>query len=380
MNLKEIKLTDLCYYEILEVSKDADKSTIKKAYRKMAMKYHPDKNPDDKDAEEKFKHVNEAYQILSDDEKRSIYDRYGKQGLEGHGASGGFSGGFEDLSSIFEEMFGGFGGGASRRQRRRKTYNYNLDTEITLTLEFNEAILGTKKEIKYKYKTACDSCKGTGAKDGKMGVCSSCQGAGQIHMRQGFMTFAQTCPSCQGTGESATEKCSKCSGLGYHEAEETYTINIPEGINTGNRMRLGGKGNIAPDGTRGDLYVNIQVKEDENYVRHDDDIYIEMPIFFTQIALGASIKVPGIQGELELEVPKGAKDKEQFRFRGKGVKNVNGRGYGDFIVQIKIHYPTNLSNEQEELLNKLQESFGIESQPHEDLLSSMFSKVKKWFD
>lgn len=370
----------MSYYEILEVSQDADKSTLKKAYRKMAMKYHPDKNPDDKKAEENFKHVNEAYQVLSDDQKRSIYDRYGKEGLEGHGAGGGgFSGGFEDLSSVFEEMFGGFGG-RSRQQRRRKSYNYNLDTEITIDLEFNEAIFGTQKDITYSYKDACKTCKGTGAKNGKMSTCSSCQGQGQIHIRQGFMTFAQTCPTCNGTGESIAQKCSDCSGLGYEEKTQTHSINIPEGINSGNRMRLGGKGNIAPDGSRGDLYVNIRVKEDENYVRHEDDIYIEMPIFFTQIALGAKIKVPGIQGELEIEIPKATKDQEQFRFRGKGVKNVNGRGYGDFIVQVKIQYPTSLSTEQEEMLNKLQESFGIESQPHEDIFSSMFSKVKKWFD
>jgi molecular chaperone DnaJ len=379
-NLEEIDLTNLSYYEILEVSQDADKSTIKKAYRKMAMKYHPDKNPGDSEAEENFKHVNEAYQVLSDDEKRNIYDRYGKEGLEGHGAGGGFGGGgFEDISSIFEEMFGGFGGGRGQR-KKRKTYNYNLDTEVRLDLEFNEAIFGCEKDIDYKYKKACSTCKGTGAKDGKMSVCSSCNGQGQIHMRQGFMTFAQTCPTCAGSGESVSEKCSSCNGLGYEEIEDSYTITIPEGINTDNRMRLSGKGNIAPDGTRGDLYVNIQVKDDENFVRHDDDIYIEMPVFFTQIALGATIEVPGIRGEIELEVPKGTKDKEQFRFRGKGVKNVNGRGFGDFIVQIKIQYPTSLNSEQEELLEKLQESFGIESQPHEDIFSNMFDKVKKWFD
>jgi molecular chaperone DnaJ len=367
------------YYEALGVSRDADKSALKKAYRKMAMKYHPDKNPDDAQAEEMFKVVNEAYQVLSDDEKRGIYDRYGKEGLEGHGAGGGgFSGGFEDLSSMFEEMFGGFGG--SSRRKERKTYNYNLDQEIRVDLEFNEAIFGCKKDINYTYKTACNSCKGTGAKGGKLSTCSSCQGSGQIHMRQGFMTFAQTCPHCNGSGQAVAEKCGDCNGLGYEEIEDSFNVDVPEGINSGNRMRLSGKGNVAPNGSKGDLYLHIVVADDKHYVRHDDDIYIEVPIFFTQIALGSTIEVPGIRGELELKIPQGAKDKEQFTFRGEGVKNVNGRGMGNFVVQIKIQYPTNLNDEQKELLEKLQDSFGIESQPHEDSFSGMFEKVKSWFN
>ena len=370
-------MTDLCYYEILEVDRNADKSTIKKAYRKMAMKYHPDKNPDDKEAEEKFKAVNEAYQVLSDDEKRSIYDRYGKDGLEGHGQGGGFSG-FDDLGSIFEEMFGGsFGGG--RRRKERKSYNYSLDTEVQVVLEFNEAIFGCKKEIKYKYKTACKSCKGTGAKDGKLATCPACHGQGQIHMKQGFMTFAQTCPNCHGSGQAVTQKCSDCKGKGYSEVQETFSVDIPEGVNDGNRIRVSGRGNIAPNGSRGDLYIQIRVKEDKHFVRHDDNIYVEVPIFFTQIALGDTIKVPSLTGELELKIPSGARDKQQFTFRGEGVKSVNGYGKGDFIVQIKIQYPESLNSEQRELLEKLQESFGIESKPHEDIFNSMLKKVKGWF-
>ncbi len=374
-------MTEIDYYELLEISKDAEKSTIKKAYRKMAMKYHPDKNPDNTEAEEKFKAVNEAYQVLSDDEKRAIYDRYGKAGLDGHGQGGGFSGGFDDLSSIFEEMFGGSGfggfGGSSRRQR--KTYNYNLDIAVEIEIEFNEAIFGCKKDIKYSYKVACDDCKGTGAKDGKLSTCSHCNGHGQIHMKQGFMTFAQTCPHCQGTGQAATNKCNTCSGTGYQEKKDTFEVNIPEGVNDGNRIRVSNKGNIAPDGTRGDLYLQIKVKEDSHYVRHEDDIYIEVPIFFTQVALGASIKIPGLRGELELNIPAGTKDKEQFKFRGEGVNSVQGYGKGDLIVQIKINYPTSLNTEQKELLEKLQESFGVESKPHESNLEGMFDKVKKWF-
>ncbi len=372
-------MTDLCYYEVLQIQRDADKSVIKKAYRKMAMKYHPDKNPGDQEAEENFKAVNEAYQVLSDDEKRSIYDRHGKEGLEGHGQGGGFSrGGFDDLGSIFEEMFGGFGG-SSRSRSQRKTYNYNLDTEIEVNLEFNEAIFGTNKNIKYKYKTSCKSCKGTGAKGGKLSTCTTCGGAGQVHMKQGFMTFAQTCPHCEGSGQSVAQKCKDCSGLGYHEKENDFKVDIPEGVNNGNRIRVSGKGNIAPDGSRGDLYILINVSEDKHFVRHDDDIYLEVPIFFTQIALGDTITVPSLKGEVELKIPAGAKDKQQFIFKGEGVKSVNGYGKGNFVVQIKIIYPDNLNGEQKELLEKLQESFGIDSKPHEDMFTGIFDTVKGWF-
>ncbi len=373
-------MTEIDYYELLEVTKDCDKSTIKKAYRKMAMKYHPDKNPDDVEAEEKFKAVNEAYQVLSDDEKRSIYDRYGKEGLQGHGQGGGF-GGFDDLSSIFEEMFGGsgFGGFAGGSRKERKTYNYNLDIAVEVTIQFNEAIFGCKKEVKYSYKNACKDCKGTGAKDGKLSTCPHCQGQGQIHMRQGFMTFSQTCPHCSGSGQAVTSKCNTCNAKGYKETKDKFEVSIPEGVNNGNRIRVSNRGNIAPNGTRGDLYLQIRVKEDSHYVRHDDDIYIEVPIFFTQVALGDTITIPGLRGELELKIPAGTKDKEQFKFKGEGVTSVQGYGKGDLVVQIKINYPKSLNSEQKELLEKLQDSFGLESKPHVSSFEGMFEKVKKWF-
>jgi len=373
-------LTDLCYYEILEIERSADKSTIKKAYRKMAMKYHPDKNPGDNEAEENFKSVNEAYQVLSDEEKRAIYDRHGKAGLEGHGQGGGFSRGrgFDDLGSIFEEMFGG--GGFGGRRAQRKTYNYDLDTEIEVNLEFNEAVFGCNKELKYKYKTACKPCKGTGAKGGKLSPCTTCNGQGQVHMKQGFMTFAQTCPHCNGTGQSVASKCPTCKGRGYEEKSESFKVDLPEGINHGNRIRVGNKGNIAPDGSRGDLYIVVNVEEDKNFIRHDDDIYLEVPLFFTQIALGDSITIPSLTGELELKIPKNTRDKEQIVFKGEGVKNVNGYGKGNFIAQIKIQYPDSINQEQRELLEKLQTSFGIESKPHEDVFEGMFAKVKSWFN
>jgi len=373
-------LTEIDYYELLEVSRDAEKSTIKKAYRKMAMQYHPDKNPGDNEAEERFKAVNEAYQVLSDAEKRSIYDRHGKAGLEGHGQQrGGFSGGFDDLGSVFEEMFGSaFGGGGSSR-RQRKSYNYNLDVAVEVRLEFNEAIFGCNKDIKYKYKTACKPCKGTGAKDGKLSTCSTCGGQGQVHARQGFMTFAQTCPTCQGSGQAASSSCKSCSGTGYDEIKDNFKVDIPEGVNDGMRIRVSNKGNIAPDGSRGDLYLEVSVEEDSHFVRHDDDIYYEAPIFFTQVALGGKIKIPGLRGELELDIPAGAKDKQQFTFKDEGVKSVQGYGKGNLVVQIKIEYPKKLNDEQKELLEKLQESFGLESKPHESSFEGMFAKAKKWF-
>lgn len=374
-------MTEIDYYELLEVSKGSDKSTIKKAYRQMAMKYHPDKNPGDNEAEERFKAINEAYQVLSDEEKRAVYDRYGKAGLEGHGQrGGGFSGGFDDLSSVFEEMFGSAFGGGSRGRKQKKTYNYNLDVTIEVKLEFNEAVFGCKKDISYKYKTACKSCSGTGAKDGKLATCTTCNGQGQVHARQGFMTFAQTCPKCGGTGQAAAASCKSCGGSGYDEVKDSFKVDIPEGVNDGMRIRVSHKGNIAPDGSRGDLYLQVKVKEDSHFVRHDDDIYYEAPIFFTQIVLGGKIMVPTLRGEIELEIPKNAKDKQQFTFKGEGVKSVQGYGKGDLVVQIKIEYPKELNSEQKELLEKLQESFGVESKPHESSFESMFDKVKKWFN
>ncbi|NQY52306.1 MAG: molecular chaperone DnaJ [Campylobacteraceae bacterium] len=371
------------YYELLEISKSADKSTIKKAYRTMAKKYHPDKNPGNHEAEETFKAINEAYQVLSNEEKRSLYDRYGKEGVESHGQSrggGGFGGGFDDLGSVFEDMFGSaFGGGGRSQRRERKTYKYNLDVAVEVNLDFNEAVFGVKKDIKFTYKTACEPCKGTGAKDAKLSTCKTCQGAGQVHARQGFMTFAQTCPHCEGSGEQVAHTCKKCSGSGSKEHKDSFEVDIPEGVSDGIRIRVSNKGNIAPNGSRGDLYLQISVTEDAHFVRHDDDIYIEVPIFFTQVALGGSITIPSLIGELELAIPVGTKDKEQFTFKGEGVKSVQGYGKGDLIVQIKIKYPESLTSEQKELLEQLQDSFGIDSKPHTKNFDSMFGKVKNWF-
>ena len=373
-------MEELSYYEILEVSRDADKATIKKAYRKMAKKYHPDKNPGDKEAEHMFKLCNEAYQCLSDDQQRSIYDRYGKEGLQGMGGGGGAShAGFDDLGAIFEEMFSGFGGGGRRRQNPADMDKYPLDMNVDMYISFQEAIFGCEKEIDYTYKKACESCKGTGAKDGKLSTCPQCKGQGQVYMKQGFMTFSQTCPVCHGTGSSATEKCKDCHGSGYEEIKEKITISVPKGIDSGNRLRVSGKGNIGKNGRRGDLYITFEVKPDKHFIRNDNDVYIEIPVFFTQAVKGDVLTIPSLTGELELKLDIGTKDKQRYTFRGEGIEDVHGHGKGDLIAIVNIQYPKKLNEEQLELLTKLQESFGIESKPHEGVLDSVIDKMKSWF-
>lgn len=373
-------MEELSYYEILEVSQTADKAEIKKAYRKMAKKYHPDKNPGDKEAEQKFKLCNEAYQCLSDDQQRSIYDRYGKEGLQGMGGGGHSSAGFDDLSSMFEEMFSGFGGGGGRRRQNPADMDkYPLDMNIDMYISFHEAVFGCEKEIEYTYKKACSDCKGTGAKDGKMSTCPQCHGQGQVYMKQGFMTFSQTCPACHGTGTTASEKCKTCRGAGYEEIQETITINIPKGIDSGNRLRVSGKGNIGKKGRRGDLYVTFEVRADKHFIRNDNDVYIEIPVFFTQAIKGDTITIPSLTGELELKLDSGTKDKQRYTFRNEGIDDVHGHGKGDLIAIINIQYPKKLNEEQRELLDKLQESFGIESKPHENVFDSVIDRVKNWF-
>lgn len=375
--------TEIDYYELLEVHRDADGNEIKKAYRKLALKYHPDRNSGDKEAEDKFKLVNEAYQVLSDPKKRQTYDRYGVQGLESQGFSHYSDMNMDDimgdLGSIFESVFGGGFGDFSSGGGRRSSQKYPLDIETEITLEFNEAVFGCEKEIQYTYKAVCKSCDGTGDRDKKPSTCSECGGKGQVYYRQGFMTFAQTCERCHGEGNVVANKCPDCDGKGYVEEKASTTVQIPAGIDHGNRIRVGQKGNMDEHGRRGDLYVLIRVKEDEHFVRDGDNIYIEVPIFFTQAALGGVIKVPTLRGEKEITIPIGVKDKEQFLLRSEGVENVHGGRKGDLVAQIKIVYPKKLTDEQKALLVQLGDSFGYESTPHETLFEGIVDRVTNWF-
>ncbi len=370
-------MENMDYYELLQISKDASGTEIKKAYRRLAIKYHPDKNPGDKEAEEKFKLINEAYGVLSDEEKRSIYDRYGKEGLQGQ-SSGFQSANMDDIMDMFNSMFGGGFGGFGSSQHQSNSTQYSMDLEIELDLTFQEAIFGCKKEIDVEYKAPCEACNGTGAKDGQMQTCSTCGGQGQVVMRQGFMTFAQECPNCQGRGQIAKESCPDCHGRSYQIKSEKVSLTIPKGVDTGNRLRVPAKGNEDNQGRRGDLYVLFYVQEDEHFVREGNNLYIEVPVFFTQCILGETIQIPSLDGELELQLKAGTKDRAQFVFRGKGVPDVHGRGTGDLIAQIKMKLPKKLTTEQKELLLKLQESFGVESHPHENKFEGAFKKIKSW--
>jgi len=373
-------MEELSFYEVLQVSRDATITEIKKAYRKLAIKYHPDKNPGDKEAEEKFKIINEAYAVLSDEEKRKIYDMYGKEGLQGQAGAGGFGGAsMDDIMDIFNSMFGDSFGFGSQRAQRRSSTNYTLDIEQEISLEFSEAVFGVEKEITVSYLEPCNDCKGTGAKDGILATCHYCGGQGQVVMRQGFMTFAQECPKCHGSGKSSQESCKSCNGLGGIKKSEKVTISIPAGINVGNRLRVPGKGNIDTYGHRGDLYLHFDIEDDENFVRDGDDIYIEVPVFFTQLLLSDEIKVPSLEGELSIKLSPKVRDKEHFVFNNKGVPHVNSPSRrGRFIVQIKVQYPQKLTSEQKELVEKLNESFGIESKPHKSIFENTFERIKKW--
>ena len=380
-------MTEIDYYEVLEVSRSCSGAELKKSYRKLAMKFHPDRNPDDKEAEDQFKVVNEAYQVLSDEEKRSIYDRYGKAGLEGQGMGrGGFGGSanMDDVMDMFNSMFGGggsggfggFGGGRSRRDPGQK---FALDFEIELSLEFQEAVFGCTKEVDMTYKVSCEPCEGTGAKDAKLESCETCGGQGQVLMRQGPMQFAQTCPTCQGQGQKVKDPCVSCEGKGFHVEDDTVTITIPAGVDSGQRLRAQGYGNEGKGDQRGDMFITFAVKEDEHFVRNGTDIYIEVPVFFTQSLLGETISIPTLDGELDLNLNKGTTDKEQYVFPDEGVVDVHSGVKGRLVAQIKLILPKKINDEQKELLEKIQESYGVESRPHKSSFDGAFDRVKSWF-
>ena len=380
------------YYEVLGVSKDADAKEIKKAYRKLAMKYHPDKNPGDKAAEEKFKEINEAYEVLSDEEKRSTYDRFGHDGLNGQagfgggqgfggfGGSGGF-GGFEDIfGDIFGSGFGGFGGsgGSSRRRGPRR----GADIRQSVTIKFEEAAFGKKIKVKITRREECDECHGSGAKPGTTKkTCPTCHGSGTVQSVQrtpfGNIASQRTCSTCNGEGEINESPCNKCHGKGSVRKTKTIEVDIPAGIDDGQMIKLSGQGEVGEKGgPRGDLYIVVNVQKHEIFTREGYDVYIEMPIRFTQAALGDKLEVPTLDGKVSYNLPEGTQTGTVFRLREKGIPKLRSNSRGDQYVKVIIDTPKKLNDEQKELLRKFDESCG--NKVHEKQ-RSWKSKIDNFF-
>ena len=346
------------YYEVLGIAKTASDDEIKKAYRKMAMKYHPDRNPDNAEAEEKFKEASEAYEVLSDSEKRSMYDRMGHGAFEGGGGFGGFGGGFsaEDIFSQFGDIFGGAFGGGSRGNSNRQRRGSDLRYLMELTLE--EAIKGVKKTINYSAPAPCEVCDGKGAKDASdVQTCTTCHGSGQVRLQQGFFAVQQTCSTCRGTGKMIKNPCNNCHGSGIKDRQHTLEVTIPAGVDNGDRVRLTGKGEAVANGQAGDLYVEVQVREHEIFQRDGADLYMDVPINIADAVLGKDIEIPTLDGRVNLKIPEGTQTGRMFRLRGKGVKPVRQTMVGDLLCRVVVETPTDLSERQRELFKELQSTF-----------------------
>jgi len=369
------------YYEVLGVSKDASERDIKKAYKRLAMKFHPDRTQGDKSKEEQFKEVKEAYEVLNDDQKRAAYDQYGHAAFEqgGHGGGGGGfgGGGFgQDFGDIFGDIFGGGGGRGRQRQQRGSDLRYNVE------LSLEDAVKGKNLEIKVPTYVACDPCDGTGAKPGTSAkTCGTCHGHGQVQMRQGLFAVQQTCPTCNGSGKVIVDKCTSCRGQGRVEKTKTLSVKIPAGVDTGDRIRLSGEGEAGEHGApAGDLYVQVNVRDHDIFVRDENHLYCEVPISFTTAALGGEIEVPTLGGKVKLKVPKETQTGKMFRLRGKGVKSVRSSSTGDLMCKVVIETPVNLSGDQSDLLRQLEEKMGKSSKKHSPKETGFFDGVKKFFD
>jgi molecular chaperone DnaJ len=363
------------YYEVLGLKKGASDDEIKKAFRKMAMKYHPDKNPDDKKAEESFKEVNEAYGILSDKEKKDLYDKFGHAGVDpnsGFGAGGGGFGGFggaggagfdfSDLGDIFGSFFGG--GGGSSSARRRNAPRKGTDLQVTLRITFNEAAFGTKKKVKLKKNVECPSCKGTGAENGTAKkTCPQCNGTGQVQTQQntpfGSFSSVNTCPTCHGTGEIIETPCKECGGTGRIRKDVTIQVEIPAGVDNDSVISLKGQGEPGTNGgPAGDLFVIIGVEQHKLFNRVGNDLKLDIPITFEQAALGTTITVPTLKEKVKYKVPAGTQPGTTFRLKGKGVKALRSNRTGDLYVKVNLEVPTKLNSEQKEAIKKLGEVVG----------------------
>jgi len=369
------------YYEVLQVERTATDTELKAAYRKLAMQYHPDRNPNNPDAEEKFKACSEAYQVLSDPDKRAAYDRFGHAGVGAAGAAGNpFAGGpfaQGDIGDIFGDLFGEMfnmgsrGGRASRAQRGR-------DIKFDLRLEFEEAVFGIEREITIRRAEACSDCSGTGSEGGRQPeTCQQCGGRGQIRTQQGFFSVARTCPVCSGTGSVVRHPCKTCRGDGRVGREHKILVKVPAGVENETRIRYGGEGDAGKwGGPSGDLYVVLEVRPHKFFERDGDDLHCVMPISFPQAALGTELEIETLHGPETLKVPEGTQSGKEFRLRGKGVPHLNSHGRGDLIVEVRVQTPGKLTKQQKELMRQLSESMKVDNVPQS---RGIFDKVKEMF-
>ena len=367
------------YYEVLGVARNATDEELKKAYRRCAMKYHPDRNPGNDEALAQFKECKEAYDVLSDGGKRRLYDTHGHAAFE-HGMGGGNAGpGFHgDVGDIFGDIFGNiFGGGGARQGPRR-----GADIGYVMELDLEEAVAGVEKRIEIPAMASCDPCKGSGSEDGRIDSCATCHGRGQVRMQRGPFTMQAPCPHCGGAGKTIVNPCKQCNGAGRVEEEKTLQVKIPAGVDSGDRIRLAGEGEAGPSGMPpGDLYVEVRVRPHDLFERDGDDLHCEVPIRISQAALGDNVRVPTLGGDVELRIPAETQTGKVFRLRDKGVKSVRSRQPGDLYCKVVVETPVNLTNEQRELLAKFEASFsGEDARRHSPRSATFLDGVRGFWD
>ena len=368
-----------CYYEVLSVQRTANEDELKKSFRRLAMKFHPDRNPD-ADAQDKFKEAKEAYEVLTDPQKRTLYDQHGHAAFEA-GMGGGRGGFHADVGDIFGDIFSdifGMGGGRGGQQRARR----GSDLRYLMELDLEEAVAGIERDIEIPTLVACEPCKGSGSTDGKTSTCNTCRGHGRVRVQQGIFSVQQACPHCSGTGKTIANPCKTCHGEGRVQDERTLQVKIPGGVDNGDRIRLTGQGEAGPAGTTpGDLYVEVRVREHPIFQRDGDDLYCEVPIRFSQAALGADMKVPTLDGETSISIPAETQTGKLFRLRGKGVRNVRSGHKGDLHCRVVVETPVKLSRQQKELMEQFEATFaGEEGAKHTPRAHTWLDGVKSFWE